>query len=80
MKKVNGKQVYLDYQGNTKQFNIIQGVSDPAENGDQEIESLIETFDPVRTSPPPGIMITEILSRSDPIANSENAHRNPGGD
>lgn len=64
--KICGKEVFVDWNGEHKHFNISKVIPDPAQTGDHDLERLIQSFDQFRSSPPPGILITEILSPSDP--------------
>lgn len=68
---MSGKEVYVGWEGACKHFNISQILPDPAATSDKELERLKQSFDQFRSSPPAGIMITEIVTRSDPRAKTE---------
>lgn len=66
VEKVVGKIITVEWDGKPKQFNISQVLPDSEVNGEHELQKLVKAFDQFRSSPPPGILVTETLSFGDP--------------
>ena len=63
--KICQKEVFVEIEGREKHFNISQILADPAALGDKELARLLQGFTQFKTTGPPEIMMTEVLSPAD---------------
>ena len=60
------KEVFVDWEGKEKHFNLAQVLPMPREQGDRELKRLLQSMEQFKSNPPPGIFKTETLHPADP--------------
>ena len=68
VKKVFRKQVFVDWDGVEKQFNIVQVVPAPRYHVDKALHRLLHGMEHFSSNTPPGVFVTEVLHHADPHA------------
>lgn len=66
--KTREKEVWVTDGAKEKHFNRSQVIPDPKDTGDRELRRLLAGFTSLKSGPPPGIMLTEVLHPADPRA------------
>ena len=64
------KEVFVDWEGKEKHFNLAQVLPMPREQENRELKRLLQGMEQFKSNPPPGIFITETLHPADPRGQS----------
>lgn len=69
--KIFEKEVYVDWDGRERHYNLAQVIPVPKSQGDRELKRLLEGMEQFKSNPIPGVFITEVLHPADSRGRSE---------
>lgn len=59
------KEIYVDWDGVEKHYNLSQVIPMPKSQGDRELKRLLEGMEQFKSNLPPGVLVTEVLHPAD---------------
>lgn len=69
--KTREKEVWVTDGNREQHFNRCQVIPDPDDASDKELRRLLSGFENLKSGPPPGILLTEVLHPADPRSKGE---------